>query len=200
MCGNRLRSLNTRSAASHIGDRESDIYELFCAAQEMGTHFLVRTCVDRLAGDGSGTILGEMKQVQVQGLHRIEVRNKQGRISHAVLEPLLEALLRYVMAAGKLHADGTPVPVLAPGNGKTKTGRLHACGFFGCISADPAFRNGSSRGGSGGTSLCQQLAIFKGKQKRARDWPRAIAGSGVQYQWYGKPSDGPYCWFIPTRW
>ena len=28
------------------------------------------------------------------------------------------------MAANKLHADDTPVPVLAPGNGKTKTGRL----------------------------------------------------------------------------
>ena len=38
--------------------------------------------------------------------------------------PLVEALRRYVMAAGKLHADDTPVPVLAPGNGKTKTGRL----------------------------------------------------------------------------
>src|SRR5271165_5864653 len=41
-----------------------------------------------------------------------------------LLEPLLEALRRYVMAAGKLHADDTPVPVLAPGLGKTKTGRL----------------------------------------------------------------------------
>jgi hypothetical protein len=28
------------------------------------------------------------------------------------------------MPAGKLHADDTPVPVLAPGNGRTKTGRL----------------------------------------------------------------------------
>ena len=28
------------------------------------------------------------------------------------------------MAAEKLHADDTPVPVLAPGTGKTKTGRL----------------------------------------------------------------------------
>ena len=27
----------------HIGDRESDIYELFCIAQELGTSFLVRT-------------------------------------------------------------------------------------------------------------------------------------------------------------
>lgn len=41
-----------------------------------------------------------------------------------LLEPLVESLRRYVMAAGKLHADDTPVPVLAPGNGKTKTGRL----------------------------------------------------------------------------
>ena len=44
--------------------------------------------------------------------------------SSRMLEPLVEALRRYVMAAGKLHADDTPVPVLAPGQGKTKTGRL----------------------------------------------------------------------------
>ena len=36
----------------------------------------------------------------------------------------VEALGRDVMAAEKLHADDTPVPVLAPGTGKTKTGRL----------------------------------------------------------------------------
>jgi transposase len=41
-----------------------------------------------------------------------------------LLEPLVEALRRHVMSAGKLHADDTPVPVLAPGHGKTKTGRL----------------------------------------------------------------------------
>jgi transposase len=42
----------------------------------------------------------------------------------ALLEPLVEALRRYVFDCGKLHADDTPVPVLAPGTGKTKTGRL----------------------------------------------------------------------------
>ena len=41
-----------------------------------------------------------------------------------LLEPLVEALRRHVMNAEKLHSDDTPVPVLAPGNGKTKTGRL----------------------------------------------------------------------------
>jgi hypothetical protein len=70
----------------HIGDRESDICELFCIAQEAGTHFLVRTCVDRLATDGNRTISQEMKRAPLQGLHRIAVRNKDGRVSDAVLE------------------------------------------------------------------------------------------------------------------
>lgn len=70
----------------HIGDRESDIYELFCAAQEAGTHFLIRTCVDRLAGDGDHTIADEMKKVAVKGLHRINVRDNNGDPDEAVLE------------------------------------------------------------------------------------------------------------------
>ncbi|WP_245474015.1 IS4 family transposase [Bradyrhizobium zhanjiangense] len=70
----------------HIGDRESDIYELFCAAQEIGTHFLIRTCVDRLAGDGDHTIADEMDEVAVKGLHRIEVRDSNGDPDQAVLE------------------------------------------------------------------------------------------------------------------
>jgi transposase len=42
----------------------------------------------------------------------------------ALMAPLVEAVATHVMAAEKLHADDTPVPVLAPGTGKTKTGRL----------------------------------------------------------------------------
>jgi transposase len=41
-----------------------------------------------------------------------------------LLTPLVAAVRNHVMAASKLHADDTPVPVLAPGNGRTKTGRL----------------------------------------------------------------------------
>ncbi len=40
------------------------------------------------------------------------------------LAPLVEAVRRYVMSTSKLHGDDTPVPVLAPGNGKTRIGRL----------------------------------------------------------------------------
>jgi Transposase DDE domain len=70
----------------HIGDRESDIYELFCKAQQAGTQFLLRTCVDRLAGDGEHTIATEMAEVDCKGLHRVEVRDRHGKISEAVLE------------------------------------------------------------------------------------------------------------------
>ena len=41
-----------------------------------------------------------------------------------LLAPLIDTLGRYVMSAEKLHADDTPVPVLAPGRGTTKQGRL----------------------------------------------------------------------------
>lgn len=44
----------------------------------------------------------------------------------ALLRPLVDALERHVMAGGVLHADDTPVPVLSPGTGKTRTGRLWA--------------------------------------------------------------------------
>jgi transposase len=42
----------------------------------------------------------------------------------ALLAPLVASLGRYVMGAAKLHADDTPVPVLCPGRGTTKQGRL----------------------------------------------------------------------------
>ena len=42
----------------------------------------------------------------------------------ALVDPLLGALGKYVLGADKLHADDTPIPVLAPCTGKTKTGRL----------------------------------------------------------------------------
>lgn len=44
--------------------------------------------------------------------------------SSALLVPLVDALRRHVLAGAKVHADDTPIPVLSPGNGKTKTGRL----------------------------------------------------------------------------
>src|SRR6202042_443643 len=44
--------------------------------------------------------------------------------SSQLLAPLVDAVRKYVQAAGKLHADDKPIPGLAPGMGKTKTARL----------------------------------------------------------------------------
>src|ERR1044071_1457202 len=66
--------------------RESDIFELYCLTQELGTHFLVRTCVDRLAGDGDHTIATEMEATNVKSLHHIEVRDDNGDTIKAALE------------------------------------------------------------------------------------------------------------------
>jgi transposase len=42
----------------------------------------------------------------------------------ALLTPLTDALRAHAFATDVVHADDTPIPVLAPGRGKTKTGRL----------------------------------------------------------------------------
>lgn len=46
----------------------------------------MRTCVDRLAGDGDHTIADEMAEVDCKGLHRVQVQDKKGNVSEAVLE------------------------------------------------------------------------------------------------------------------
>ena len=77
--------LDEPSRCIHIGDRESDIYELFCAAQDGGTKFLVRTCVDRLADDGQHTVAAVMRRVKVKAIHQVEVRDAKGTVSQATV-------------------------------------------------------------------------------------------------------------------
>lgn len=46
--------------------------------------------------------------------------------SASLLAPLAEAVKRHVLSGGRVHADDTPAPVLDPGRGRTRTGRLWA--------------------------------------------------------------------------
>jgi hypothetical protein len=62
----------------HIGDRESDIYELFCIAAELETSFLVRAQTDRLAGDGEHTVAVELAEEPPCTTQVIELRNDKG--------------------------------------------------------------------------------------------------------------------------
>lgn len=72
--------------------------------------------------------------------------------SDALLDPLSAALGRYTLAGGKVHADDTPVPVLDPGRGRTKTARLwvYVRDDRPCASLDPPaawFQYSPNRGG-----------------------------------------------------
>src|SRR3546814_4841710 len=44
--------------------------------------------------------------------------------SAALMDPLVAALKRHVLSGERLHGDDTPVPVLDPGRGRTRQGRL----------------------------------------------------------------------------
>jgi hypothetical protein len=69
----------------HVGDRESDIYELFCAAHDEGTHFCVRASTDRLAESGDTTVAKEMSHAEC-GTHAVELTDHRGKHFTAQLE------------------------------------------------------------------------------------------------------------------
>lgn len=104
----------------HIGDRESDIYELFCAAHQAQTHFLVRTCVDRLAETGQTTIANQMQRHATRGTHRVQVRDRHGHIGTAkllvrfcrmtVLPPIGKQRRYPALSLTVIHARETTAP------------------------------------------------------------------------------------------
>ena len=69
----------------HVGDRESDIYELFCLAQDLGARFLVRVQTNRLAErpadaaphDPAHRVFAQLAAVPWAGRHRITVNQDE---------------------------------------------------------------------------------------------------------------------------
>jgi hypothetical protein len=112
--------LGDPSRCVHVGDREADIYELFCAARGAGTHFLVRTCVDRLAGQGGTTVSRKMERAPIRGEHAVEVRDDRGHVSTArvwlrfcrmTVHPPVAKQGRYpALALTVIHADERGAP------------------------------------------------------------------------------------------
>ena len=62
-----------------------------------------------------------------------------GRVS-VLITPLILMIRAYIAARDRIHTDDTPVDVLAPGQGKTKTGRLWVYVFDGSNYQDLAAR------------------------------------------------------------
>ena len=85
----------------HVADRESDIYELFCLAQDLGTGFLVRVQTDRLADpppnapqqDAAHRVFAQLDAAPWSGRHRVIVGGDAGetaclQVKFAVIETL----------------------------------------------------------------------------------------------------------------
>ena len=97
---------------------------MFCLARELDTHFLVRRCSNRLAGDGSHTVASIMAEEKVQGLHRVAVRDDKGKlgstqveISHRrmTIQPPIAKQKRYpALILTVLHARDPEEPVGRP--------------------------------------------------------------------------------------
>lgn len=58
---------------THLGDRESDIYEVWVRVPDGDNHLLVRACRDRRWFDQSDDLYGFLAQQPVQGSHSVEV-------------------------------------------------------------------------------------------------------------------------------
>jgi Transposase DNA-binding len=111
------------SRCIHIGDRESDIYELFCAAEESGTKFLLRTCVDRLAEDGQRTISAVMKTAKVKAIHRVEIRDAKGAVSEATVEIKYQRLRVHPPIGKQKNYSALTLTVIHAQEQTTPTGR-----------------------------------------------------------------------------
>lgn len=72
----------------HVGDRESDIYELFCLAQDLGTRFLVRVQTNRLAEpppkaaptDAVHRVFAQLATVRWPGRHQVAIGGEDAKL------------------------------------------------------------------------------------------------------------------------
>ena len=107
----------------HIGDRESDIFDLFAVARQLGTHFLVRTRGDRLADGGPETVTEAVEGIPRRGLYRITVRNRRGEESEAVLDIRYRRLRIQTAQAKKKRYPEMKVTVIEAREQQTPTDR-----------------------------------------------------------------------------
>lgn len=125
-------------------------------------------------------------------LDRSTMADWVGQVSW-LLQPLVEHIRAHVFAADKIHTDDTPVPVLAPGTGKTKTGRFWVY----------------ARDDRGWQGIGPPAAAYFYTPDRKGERPRAhLAGfsgflqadgyAGYDQLYNGRPSPGPIvevaCW------
>jgi Transposase DNA-binding/Transposase DDE domain len=117
------RRLGDPCRCVHIGDRESDIFELFCAAHDAQTQFVFRSSVERLAGRGRTTITKIMARQPVQGVHSVEVRDEKGRVSTAQVQVRFAAMTVHPTPNKRKRCPPLTLTVIQAYERATPTGR-----------------------------------------------------------------------------
>ncbi|WP_299947822.1 IS4 family transposase [uncultured Microbulbifer sp.] len=90
-----LNSSNERVSDSpaklvHIGDRENDIYEYLCQCQGLGSYFVVRSCVDRLANET--TLAEEVATSKAYYKHVINFTDSDGNTVNTAMNIKVKTL------------------------------------------------------------------------------------------------------------
>ncbi len=122
------------------------IFELFSTAHAARTHFLVRTAVDRLAGQGGTTVAKVMKRQPIRGLHEVAVRDDHGHVSTATVQ------VRFCRVA--IH----PTPAKRKQYGPLLRTVIHA------------YERGGPRAGSRSGGNCSLICRWKTWSVRSRNW------------------------------
>ena len=109
----------------HVGDRESDIYDFFQAAEAENSYFLVRIKVDRRTEDETITIQKAMQAADKRGIHWISFRDKEGEEITVELEIKFEKLTIKPSFGpkSKIYPDTEVNVITAREVGKTKDDR-----------------------------------------------------------------------------
>lgn len=70
---------NNDKRCVHVGDRESDIYELLCLANQVNTNFLIRSCHDRIIDGEHHKTRAKMDSLSIAGTHTIRLENSKDK-------------------------------------------------------------------------------------------------------------------------
>jgi hypothetical protein len=82
-----VQVLGGRARCIHVGDCESDIYELYCLAKDLNTKFLLRAQADRLSAqtaqlhDEPQWVRARLVQVPWAGTHEVDIAGKDSRMA-----------------------------------------------------------------------------------------------------------------------
>ena len=95
----------------HVGDRESDIYEYFSSCSDLGSYFLVRACVNRLANET--TIVEELGREKKLYNHKISFQNAKGKKINAKLKIKVKTLKLHPPVDKKSNYSDLQVTVIS---------------------------------------------------------------------------------------